>query len=141
LDSPLIKFAYFLIGLALSLVGLKKALSRLGEIMAKQLTDPTFITGAGFLSGDLFWCFSFGSTASSRASDATTIAEPSRSEYRLALLYLHRHAAAFPHRRRLRHRNRAEIYPNKDLVPLAYNSGGVRSITLTVPLITALGLG
>ena len=33
------------------------------------------------------------------------------------------------------------IYANKDLVPLAYDSGGVTTSTVTVPLVTALGLG
>ena len=33
------------------------------------------------------------------------------------------------------------FYANKDLVPLAYDSGGVTTSTVTVPLVTALGLG
>jgi len=33
------------------------------------------------------------------------------------------------------------IYANRDLVPLAYDSGGVTTSTVTVPLVTALGLG
>ena len=33
------------------------------------------------------------------------------------------------------------IYANKDLFPLPYDSGGVTTSTVTVPLVTALGLG
>ena len=34
-----------LVGLALFLVGLEEALSLLGDIMAKQITNPTFVGG------------------------------------------------------------------------------------------------
>ena len=45
LGRLLVGFAYVLVGLALFLVGLEEALFPLGDIMAKQLTDPTFVGG------------------------------------------------------------------------------------------------
>jgi hypothetical protein len=172
LDRLLIGFAYVLIGLALFLVGLEEALFPLGEIMAKQLTDPAFITGGGTLSGeplwgDYLWVYAFAACI----GFATTIAEPSLiavalkassvsggaiSVWGLRLtvavgvavgvsLGAFRIVTGTP----LHFYIAAgyvivvaqTIYSNKDLVPLAYDSGGVTTSTVTVPLVTALGLG
>ena len=164
-------FAYVLVGLALFLVGLEEALFPLGDIMAKQLTDPTFVGGgksaAALTWSDYLWVYAFAAAI----GFATTIAEPSLiavalkassvsggaiSVWALRLTValgvaigvslgafrivtgtpLHFYIAAgyvivvFQ-----------TIYANKDLVPLAYDSGGVTTSTVTVPLVTALGLG
>jgi hypothetical protein len=172
LGRLLIGFAYVLIGLALFLVGLEEALFPLGEIMAKQLTDPAFITGGGTLSGEPFWgdylwVYAFAACI----GFATTIAEPSLivvalkassvsggavSVWGLRLTVavgvavgvslgafrivtgtpLHFYIAAGYVIVVVQ-----TIYSNKDLVPLAYDSGGVTTSTVTVPLVTALGLG
>lgn len=70
---------YVVIGLALFLVGLEEALFPLGEVMAKQLTDPAFIYGKA-VDGlnaiqwqDYFWVYLFAATI----GFSTTIAEPS----------------------------------------------------------------
>ena len=160
-----------LVGLALFLVGLEEALFPLGDIMAKQLTDPTFVGGgksaAALTWSDYLWVYAFAAAI----GFATTIAEPSLiavalkassvsggaiSVWGLRLTValgvaigvslgtfrivtgtpLHFYIAAgyvivvFQ-----------TIYANKDLVPLAYDSGGVTTSTVTVPLVTALGLG
>ena len=171
LGRLLVGFAYVLVGLALFLVGLEEALFPLGDIMAKQLTDPTFVGGgknaAALTWSDYLWVYAFAAAI----GFATTIAEPSLiavalkassvsggaiSVWALRLTValgvaigvslgtfrivtgtpLHFYIAAgyvivvFQ-----------TIYANKDLVPLAYDSGGVTTSTVTVPLVTALGLG
>ena len=74
----LLGLIYVVIGLALFLVGLQEALFPLGEVMAKQLTDPGFIYG-GAVAGltaihwqDYFWVYLFAATIGFE----TTIAEP-----------------------------------------------------------------
>ena len=171
LGRLLIGFAYVLLGLALFLVGLEEALFPLGDIMAKQLTDPIFVGGdksaEAITWSDYLWVYAFAAAI----GFATTIAEPSLiavalkassvsggaiSVWGLRLTValgvaigvslgafrivtgtpLHFYIAAgyvivvFQ-----------TIYANKDLVPLAYDSGGVTTSTVTVPLVTALGLG
>ena len=171
LGRLLIGFAYVLLGLALFLVGLEEALFPLGDIMAKQLTDPKFVGGGksaeAITWSDYLWVYAFAAAI----GFATTIAEPSLiavalkassvsggaiSVWGLRLTValgvaigvslgafrivtgtpLHFYIAAgyvivvFQ-----------TIYANKDLVPLAYDSGGVTTSTVTVPLVTALGLG
>lgn len=69
---------YVVIGLALFLAGLEKALFPLGKIMAAQLSDPAFIYGAGreVLEADwkaYGWVYLFAAMI----GFATTIAEPS----------------------------------------------------------------
>lgn len=172
LGRLLIGFAYVLIGLALFLVGLEEALFPLGEIMAKQLTDPAFITGGAAQIGDPYWgdylwVYAFAACI----GFATTIAEPSLiavalkassvsggaiSVWGLRLTVavgvamgvslgafrivtgtpLHFYIAAGYVIVVIQ-----TIYSNRDLVPLAYDSGGVTTSTVTVPLVTALGLG
>lgn len=51
----MIEFSYVLIGRALFLAEFEKVLFPLGEIMAKQLIDQAFITGADTLNREPFW--------------------------------------------------------------------------------------
>ena len=62
LKRVLIGLFYIVSGLALFLVGLEQALFPLGEVMAKQLTDPEFI-GKGITGipawTDYYWVYLF----------------------------------------------------------------------------------
>ncbi len=166
-------FVYVLLGLALFLIGLEKALFPLGELMAKQLTDPAFIHGS--LMGvpralawqDYYWVYLFAAAI----GFSTTMAEPSliavaikarevsggtisvmglRSAVALGVamgiaLGTYRIVTGTP----LHYYIIAgyilviiqTVYAPKMIVPLAYDSGGVTTSTVTVPLVTALGLG
>lgn len=163
---------YVVIGLALFLAGLEKALFPLGKIMAAQLSDPAFIYGAGkeVLEADwkaYGWVYLFAAMI----GFATTIAEPSLiavaykanevsagtiSQWGLRItvavgvafgislgtfriisgtpLYLYilvGYLIVIVQ----------TIFAPKSIIPLAYDSGGVTTSTVTVPLVAALGLG
>ena len=163
---------YVVIGLALFLAGLEKALFPLGKIMASQLSDPAFIYGAGevVLQGDwkaYGWVYLFAAMI----GFATTIAEPSLiavaykanevsagtiSQWGLRItvalgvafgiclgtfrivtgtpLYLYILAGYMIVIVQT-------IFAPKSIIALAYDSGGVTTSTVTVPLVAALGLG
>jgi hypothetical protein len=162
-------FAYVVLGLSLFLIGLEQALFPLGELMATQLTSPDFIGGEpGALKWyDYYWVYAFAAAI----GFATTIAEPSLiavamkatemsgsaiSSWGLRIAVAIGVAAsialgAF----RIITGTPLHVYmmagylvvvvqtlfAPKWLVPLAYDSGGVTTSTVTVPLVTALGLG
>jgi hypothetical protein len=164
----LVGLACVILGLALFLVGLERALFPVGRIMAEQLTDPAFI-GGGDTPGweDYYWVYLFAAAI----GFSTTIAEPSLMAVamkasqvsagtisawglRLAVaqgvsisiavgafrivtgtpLYLYMIAGYV-----------VVIvqtgFAPRLIVPLAYDSGGVTTSTVTVPLVAALGLG
>jgi hypothetical protein len=163
--------AYVVIGLALFLVGLEEALFPLGKELARQLTNPEFLGSAragGPLSwGDYYWVYLFAAAI----GFATTIAEPaliavsikaskvsggtiSSWGLRLAVavgVAVSLAVGAF----RIVTGTPLHLYmiagygfvivqtflAPKLIVPLAYDSGGVTTSTVTVPLVTALGLG
>ncbi len=67
---------YVVLGLALFLMGLEKALFPVGEIMAAQLSDPAFIgvsEGEQIMWWDYYWIYIFAAFI----GFSTTIAEPS----------------------------------------------------------------
>jgi len=69
---------YVVIGLALFLAGLEKALFPLGKIMAAQLSDPVFIYGAGEVAAIADWqAYGWIYLFAAMIGFATTIAEPS----------------------------------------------------------------
>jgi len=161
---------YVIIGLALFLVGLERALFPLGRVMAQQLTAPSFLTdGKTDLLDwkDYYWVYLFGAAI----GFATTIAEPSliavarKAErvsggtisgwgLRIAVAIgvaasiaigafrivtgtpLHLYMVAGYAIVVLQ-----TLFTPRVIVPLAYDSGGVTTSTVTVPLVTALGLG
>lgn len=163
-------FLYVIVGLALFLIGLKEALFPLGEIMAKQLTDPAFLLGGelrelGWL--DYLWVYLFAAAI----GFSTTVAEPSLIAVAMKASELSG-GAITPWRLRLAVAIGVALsiavgafrivtgtdlhiymivgyliviiqtaFAPKLLVPLAYDSGGVTTSTVTVPLVTALGLG
>jgi len=164
-------FLYVLIGLTLFLVGLEMALFPVGETMARQLTDPQFLGGDALLGKvnwlDYLWVYAFAAAI----GFATTAAEPSliavaiKAEQisggaikawglRVAVaigvavgvsLGTYRIVSGTP----LHWYIIAgyvvviiqTIWASKFIIALAYDSGGVTTSTVTVPVVTALGLG
>lgn len=163
---------YVFFGLALFLTGLDEALFPIGNIMARQLTDPTFLETGGSI--DLLtdwktytWVYLFAAAI----GFSTTIAEPSLiavafkasevsggtinqwglritvaigvafgislgsfriiSGTPLFLFILVGYIIVII---------QTFISP-KSIIPLAYDSGGVTTSTVTVPVVAALGLG
>jgi hypothetical protein len=161
---------FVVLGLALFLIGLEQALFPLGEAMAQQLTSPEFIgTGkAGELEWyDYYWVYLFAAAI----GFATTIAEPSLIAVAMKASEMSGSAVSSRGLRiavaigvaasvalgafRIVSGTPLYIYmivgylvvvvqtvfAPKWLVPLAFDSGGVTTSTVTVPLVTALGLG
>lgn len=166
-------FTYVILGMALFLVGLEKALFPLGKLMAAQLTNPAFIQetvthmGTVIRWQDYHWVYLFAFAI----GFSTTIAEPSLIAValkanevsggainawalRIAVgigvaigisLGTFRIVTGTP----LHYYIIAgyivvllqTIYAPKIIVALAYDSGGVTTSTVTVPLVTALGIG
>jgi len=169
LRRALIGMLYVVLGLTLFLVGLETALFPLGKVMAGQLTDPAFlgIEAAEPTWLDYGWVYLFAFAI----GFSTTIAEPSlmaiadkASEVsggtirawslRVAVAVGVAIAIAVG---TLRIVTGTPLYlfmivgyaililqtlrAPKEIVPLAYDSGGVTTSTVTVPLVAALGLG
>jgi len=173
LKRVLIGFVYVIVGLALFLLGLDKALFPIGELMAQQLTDPDFIRGSVATAdetlhwSDYYWVYIFAFAIGA----STTIAEPSLIAVaikanevsggaigvwglRLAValgvavgisLGTWRIVTGYPiHWFIISGYIFVVIqtfFAPKLIVPLAYDSGGVTTSTVTVPLVAALGLG
>lgn len=160
-----------ILGLTFFLMGLEQALFPLGELMAKQLSDPEFIREN--YSGSLtdwrayYWVYIFAALI----GFSTTIAEPSLlavavkanevSGGTIGTLYLRFVVAIGVAIALVVGTYRIvvgdslatyimigyvivmiqTIFVKKDLVALAYDSGGVTTSTVTVPIVAALGLG
>jgi len=161
---------YVVLGLAFFLFGLERALFPLGREMAAQLTDPAFIGLAPGQAVDwlaYYWVYIFAFAI----GFATTIAEPSliavalkaqdvsgggvkATGLRLAValgVALSLAVGTF----RIVTGTPLYLYmvvgyvivvvqtlaAPRMIVPLAYDSGGVTTSTVTVPLVAALGLG
>lgn len=161
---------YVVLGLALFLMGLEKALFPVGKIMAAQLSDPVFI---GVSEGDLaswsdyYWIYIFAALI----GFSTTIAEPSLiavalkagevssgtistwglritvaigvafalavGTFRIVTgtpLFIYIMVGYFIVIIQT-------IFTPKKFIALAYDSGGVTTSTVTVPIVAALGLG
>jgi len=165
-------FFYVLLGLALFLLGLEKALFPLGKMMAEQLTAVEFINSNHQLNAELswydyYWIYIFAATI----GFSTTIAEPSliavalkaeevsggginANSLRISVaIGVALGIALGSYRIVVGHPIQYYIivgyiivviqtfYCPKLIVPLAYDSGGVTTSTVTVPLVAALGLG
>ena len=160
-----------ILGLSFFLMGLEQALFPVGELMAKQLSNPEFI-GNNY-SGDLtdwqayYWIYIFAALI----GFATTIAEPSlyavavkanevsggtigTFNLRVVVAIGVALALVVGTYRIVVGDSLASyimvgyiivvlqtIFVKKDLVALAYDSGGVTTSTVTVPIVVALGLG
>jgi hypothetical protein len=163
---------YVVLGLALFLIGLEKALFPLGNIMATQLSDPAFIYGPGEIVTQADWkAYGWIYLFAAMIGFATTIAEPSLiaiafkanevsagtikqwglritvaigvafgislGTFRIVTgtpLYLYILAGYMIVIVQT-------IFAPKNIIALAYDSGGVTTSTVTVPLVAALGLG
>jgi len=161
---------YVVLGLALFLMGLEKALFPVGNIMATQLSDPSFLGVTGVeLSNwkSYYWIYIF----SALIGFSTTIAEPSliavaikASEVsggtikpwglRITVAIGVAFALALGTFRIVTGTPLfvyimagyiiviiQTFFAPKKLIALAYDSGGVTTSTVTVPIVAALGLG
>ena len=173
LGRVLLGFGDVVLGLAFFLAGLEKALFPLGDLMARQLTDPSFITGVAGATAetlrwhDYYWVYLFALCI----GFATAIAEPAliavamkasqvsggvvtswglriavglgaglgiaigalRIITGIPLGYVVMAAYILVIIQTLR--------APKAIIPLAFDSGGVTTSTVTVPIVAALGLG
>ncbi len=165
-------FLFVVAGLAFFLVGLEQALFPLGEMMAKQLTDPHFIAGPGAAPESLTWVdYGWVYFFAAAIGFSTTVAEPSliavsmkaseasggaRNPWglRFAVAVGVAMSVALGAFRIITGTPLAlymvvgylvviaqTVFAQKEIIPLAYDSGGVTTSTVTVPLVTALGLG
>lgn len=164
-------FFYVLLGIALFLEGLEMALFPLGELMATQLTDPAFLqldVSLGNVPWEAYyWVYIFAASI----GFATTLAEPSliavsikaqeisggaihALSLRLAVSIGVAFGIALGAFRIVTGTDLyvfiiagyvvviiQTMFSPKKIVGLAYDSGGVTTSTVTVPLVTALGLG
>jgi hypothetical protein len=163
--------AYVILGLGFFLFGLEHALFPIGRVMATQLTDPAFVGAGKLATElawyDYYWTYLFAFAI----GFATTIAEPALiavafkarevsggavgawglriavaigvavslavGSFRIVTgtpLYLYMivgYVIVVVQ----------TLYAPRMIVPLAYDSGGVTTSTVTVPLVAALGLG
>lgn len=166
-----IGFFYVFLGIALFLQGLEMALFPIGELMAKQLTAPDFLHIDVSLGNvpwqTYYWVYIFAACI----GFATTLAEPALIAVaikaqeisggaihalglRLAVSVGVAFGIALGAYRIV---SGTELYifiivgyiiviiqtffAPKMIIGLAYDSGGVTTSTVTVPLVTALGLG
>lgn len=163
--------AFTILGLGLFLVGLEQALFPLGRLMAEQLTHPEFLvqgaTNVDFHWSNYSWVYVFAFAI----GFATTIAEPALLAVamkanetsggaihvwglRVAVaigvavgvsLGCFRIITGLPLQGFILVGYIIvvvqTIWSPRLIIPLAYDSGGVTTSTVTVPLITALGLG
>lgn len=171
LKAKIIGLFYVILGLSLFLLGLEKALFPLGELMANQLTNQDFIlagSAKGVIDWtSYYWVYLFAFAI----GFSTTIAEPSllavaikanqvsggviglwglRLSVALGVgvgitLGVYRIVVGDPiHYYIIAGYILVVIQTNfapKMIIPLAYDSGGVTTSTVTVPLVAALGLG
>lgn len=168
LKRVLIGCIFVVLGLAFFLFGLERALFPLGEAMARQLTDPDFLGGGKALAwNDYYWTYLFAFAI----GFATTIAEPALIAVSIKARDVSGGAVGAWGLRiavalgvaislvvgTLRIVTGTPLYAfmvagyaiviiqtffaPRMIIPLAYDSGGVTTSTVTVPLVAALGLG
>ena len=165
-----IGFIYVIIGLSLFLIGLQSALFPLGETMARQLTDPEFLGLVEGVAGAWYVYFGVYIFAAA-IGFGTTIAEPALIavagkagsvsggtvnpwglRFAVALgvsvgvtLGAFRIVTGIPLHWFIMAGYAIVIvqtlFAPRSIIPLAYDSGGVTTSTVTVPLVAALGLG
>ena len=162
-------FAYVLIGLALFLLGLEQALFPIGRIMAAQLTDPAFLGVADGVAhwADYYWVYVFAFAI----GFSTTVAEPALIAVAIKANEVSAGAVGVWGLRAAVAIGVAigialgcwrivvgaplhwfiiagyvvviiqTAFAPRLIIALAYDSGGVTTSTVTVPLVAALGLG
>lgn len=163
-------FGFVLLGLVLFLIGLEQALFPMGRLMAAQFTDPAFVGAAPGEAVDwtrYYWVYAFAFAV----GFATTVAEPSLIAVALKAAELSNGAIGSWGLRIAVAIGVAigialgcfrivtgipihyfiisgyvvvvvqTLYAPRMIIPLAYDSGGVTTSTVTVPLVAALGFG
>ncbi len=161
---------YVVFGLALFIMGLEKALFPVGKIMATQLSDPAFI-GTSESEMSKWWSYYWIYIFAALIGFSTTIAEPSliavaikagevsagtisQLGLRITVALGVAFALALGTFRIVTGTPLfiyimvgyliviiQTIFAPRKLIALAYDSGGVTTSTVTVPLVAALGLG
>lgn len=171
LPQVLMGFLFVLVGLTFFLEGLERALFPLGKLMAQQLTDPGFMGLSPNSGAQDWWHYSWVYLFAFAIGFATTIAEPSLLAVALKAsqvsggsiqpwglrvavalgvaigitLGVFRIVTGTP----LHYYIVAGYvvvltqtwFAPRSILALAYDSGGVTTSTVTVPLVAALGLG
>ena len=171
LGRLIVGFACVLVGLALFLFGLEHALFPIGRHMAAQLSSPRLLFGhtgtVGAAAAAYTWIYLYAAAI----GFSTTIAEPaliavaqeagtvsrggiSPWGLRIAVaigvsigivLGAYRIVTGTPLVYYIASGYLVVIvqtfFAPKEIIPLAYDSGGVTTSTVTVPIVTALGLG
>lgn len=171
LPQVLAGFLMVWVGLSLFLVGLEQALFPMGELMASQLTETSFLPavaeGAQRHWSDYYWVYLFAFAIGA----STTIAEPSliavsikageisggtinplmlRIAVALGMAFgitlgTWRIVMGWPLQWFVLVAYCLVILQTlrspRSIIPLAFDSGGVTTSTITVPIIAALGLG
>lgn len=162
---------YVILGLGFFLFGLENALFPLGKVMATQLTDPMFVGGgrpADELAWyDYYWTylFAFAIGFAAPLAEPALIAVALKAQavsggsisawgLRIAVAVGVAAALAIGSFRIVTGTPLylymiagyvivvvQTVYAPRMIVPLAYDSGGVTTSTVTVPLVAALGLG
>ena len=166
----IIGFGCVLLGLVLFLIGLEQALFPIGRLMAARFTDPVFVGAAPGEAVDwtrYYWVYAFAFCV----GFSSAIAEPALIAVALKANDLSNGAIGFWGLRIAVALGSATgialgcyrivtglpihyfiislyvvvviqtLYAPRMLVPLAYDSGGVTTSTVTVPLVAALGFG
>lgn len=163
---------YTLIGLVFFIVGLEKALFPVGELMAKQLSDPQFLFGLPETPADApWWSYGWIYLFAALIGFATTLAEPALLAVAIKASEVS-YGAIRPFHLRVAVAAGVAIgialgtfrivtgtplsyyiiagyiiviiqtqFSPRMIIGLAYDSGGVTTSTVTVPLVAALGLG
>jgi hypothetical protein len=167
LQRVLLGIVFVVVGLSLFLIGLEQALFPLGKSMALQLTDVSFIAGDSSDWQAYYWVYLFAFSI----GFATTMAEPALMavaikaaevsggtiqplSLRIAVAIGMASGVTLGSFRII---TGTQIhyyiiiayfivivltyYSPKNIIPLAYDLGGVTTSTVTAPLVAALGLG
>lgn len=162
---------YVVIGLAMFLIGLEKALFPVGKLMAIQLSDPGFLEGGPGAARTEWTAYGWIYLFAALIGFSTTIAEPSLLAVALKAGEVSSGVISVWGLRitvaigvavgialgafRIVTGTPLHIYilagyvivvlqtftTPKKMIALAYDSGGVTTSTVTVPLVAALGLG
>lgn len=164
-------FALVLLGLGFFLEGLEAALFPLGKLMAQQLTDPAFILGGDAEHRPLWWEYYWVYLFAFAIGFSTTIAEPSLLAVAIKANHVSAGSIGIWGLRIAVAIGVAigialgvyrivigtplywyiitgyvlvliqTMFAPRLIIALAYDSGGVTTSTVTVPLVAALGLG
>lgn len=167
----LIGLGYVIVGMSFFLQGLDMALFPLGKLMATQLTSPAFIGEVANAEGVIWQAYTWVYVFAAAIGFATTLAEPSLLAValkaqqlsggairawglRLAVSFGVAFGIALGAFRIVSGLNMyyfiiggyllvllQTMTAPRVIIGLAYDSGGVTTSTVTVPLVTALGIG